>query len=503
MGKKMAIRSINSSDSCPVNSFNSCQNYESESDYYKTCKKNIFIFNSLIGSDPNYRRLYYHPIFSEISPNEVSNFETSRLYSDVDMDKYMIVDSSQDFLATSSANTCYAICIRGKDGNSRSLIGLCHSSHLMALEMVVSNLKSQMIKEGCLEETLETFVLGGKIVGDQLDTFGIELMKETLNLSKRLNLTGIRFNHSLNPDDSFHVLFTADKIYYSTKKFFKSRSLDCGKDIDDITPLPKKRGKRKAPLSNPESLEKKSMIVSRTNDKSSSEYMLYGSFEKFLEIAMINKKFFVDQIFINPVYSNLSQNPIFERIPEDRNSRTRAFIHLKEQKVKFVDHSERSEIVEEPVALATFSLGIGLAICARGRNKTGKTLKCLEHTLLEYGMTFQEAFDKSMTDLKKQMVEKGCLAETIEFFVLGGRVITDDPEISSLEIQKYILYLAPKYNIVGIQFNPSIEISSGFEVFFTGTSDKIYYCTKPFFNVPNKLRVTLLREDYLMITEHN
>jgi hypothetical protein len=209
----------------------------------------------------------------------------------------------------------------------------------------------------------------------------------------------------------------------------------------------------------------------------------YTTLENLIFIYKRNKQLFINHILKDPLYPRLSQHPIFQKISEQPAVRQHVFSLLKIQPMKFVDQDECISI-KEPIALATSDVGTDLAICVRGKNKTGQTLKTLEHTsMMEHEKTTQESFDTSIMNLKLQMVEMGCLEETIDFFVLGGKFIADDPDANSLEIEKHILSVAKKYNIVGVQFNPSDELGSGFDLFFT--SDKIYYCTKRFFPVPD------------------
>jgi hypothetical protein len=134
-----------------------------------------------------------------------------------------------------------------------------------------------------------------------------------------------------------------------------------------------------------------------------------------------------------------------------------------------------------------FWCGDCFAICARGKDKTGEVIKSLLHTsTIELEKTFEQSFDHSIERLKLEMDELECSKkEKPEFFVLGGRIITDDPHVNSLKTEKHILSVAKENNIVGIQFNQSFNIMSGSEVYFT--SNKIYHSTLPFFSVPLKM----------------
>lgn len=184
--------------------------------YHRTMRKNREIFCETILTK-KYIELSNNSLFKEIKDTQIKGN-----YLDIDMDEFSIIDSSTGSLATTGAATCFVICVKGKNTIGKSFIGLYHSSHFNSLKTVISLLNKRMTKKGCLQKSLEFFILGGRIVSDDPDSNSIENMQEALKLAKKLNIMGVIFNHSLKSSSGFQVLLTANKIFYSTKYFFNS-----------------------------------------------------------------------------------------------------------------------------------------------------------------------------------------------------------------------------------------------------------------------------------------
>jgi len=179
-------------------------------------KNDIFFYKKIFNEF--YRNLYIHSIFKEIDKISCP-FSYSSV--DIDMEKFLITNISEGFLASTGASTCFIICFKGKTFNGDSYIGLCHTSNI--IEDVISSLKHEIInKNHCLENTIEFFVLGGRIICDDPQGDSLEEMEKTLKLAQlpQYNIKGVVFNTSLEMLNGFNVLFTGNKIYYSTKCFF-------------------------------------------------------------------------------------------------------------------------------------------------------------------------------------------------------------------------------------------------------------------------------------------
>jgi hypothetical protein len=190
--------------------------YESYEQLHETQERNIRSFSEKILNNPLYGILYHHPIFQEVTEGFIE-----RSFPDIDMDDFIIIPSTEVAIGTCGAATCFAICFRGRTNEGQSFIGIAHTSHVCNMkQFVLPMLKNKMIERGCMENTIEFFVLGGVIVADEPGTNSIETMEETLVIAEEYNIKGIRFNHSVNGFKDFNVLMTADKIYYSTKVFF-------------------------------------------------------------------------------------------------------------------------------------------------------------------------------------------------------------------------------------------------------------------------------------------
>jgi hypothetical protein len=93
---------------------------------------------------------------------------------------------------------------------------------------------------------------------------------------------------------------------------------------------------------------------------------LYETPENLISVAQINKFFFKNQILRNPLYSILSQHPIFESVGEAE--RQRVFSLLERIPVEFVREDECVTVRGE-CALAAFGVGTVLQFVQEGRIK--------------------------------------------------------------------------------------------------------------------------------------
>lgn len=188
--------------------------YEDFNQYLSVKNKNNKCFLDNISNNKTYIKCYNNSIFKEM------NTKIEGSYPDVSMEEYKIIDSSEGSLATIGAAVCFAVCVKGKNKAEKYFIGLYHTSHCLSLSEVLSILNDEMKKKGCLKKSNEFFILGGRIVSDDPETNSLDVMEDAISLVKKFNIKGLRFNDSLEAESSFDVLLTANKIYYSTERFF-------------------------------------------------------------------------------------------------------------------------------------------------------------------------------------------------------------------------------------------------------------------------------------------
>lgn len=193
--------------------------YKNEREYLSIRDRNNEIFKKIILNNPLYSKLYSHPIFEEYDAPPSSDFYGLTL-SDINIDRYKITKSDEKCLATTGVTTCFAICFRGKNKLDQTYRGLYHYSNVYPLNSVLLFLKAKLVYKGCSKDSIEFYILGGRIVGDAPDYATLKFMKESLSIAEKMNICGIRFNHSIEPESNFQILFTADKIYYSSQDFF-------------------------------------------------------------------------------------------------------------------------------------------------------------------------------------------------------------------------------------------------------------------------------------------
>lgn len=190
--------------------------YKNLGEFERIQKENDQYFKRTIAVDELYRELSNNEIFEEFKGSTLSN----RTFTDIDLDSLIITEDPQEFLATTGVAAGFAVCFKGEvDG--KNIFGLCNNSFL-PIEEALRRLKDEMLAQGCLEETIEFYILGGKIVVDAPGTDCFLQMHKILSIAEKMNIKGVIFNKSLGPEDGLDVLFTGKKIYYRTQTFFES-----------------------------------------------------------------------------------------------------------------------------------------------------------------------------------------------------------------------------------------------------------------------------------------
>jgi hypothetical protein len=164
-----------------------------------------------------YKRLSHCPEIVEVDspdPEEIGD------RPDVDMDSYAI--TAEGMLCTSGVHTCFAVCCQGrKAANGETLLAMAHASDQPLLE-VYRILSEALIKSGCDQMTLKTYVIGGMVVCEDGLSSCLDEEQSLLRQADQCHLVGARFNVVKGADESLSVVFTPDHVRFSTGDLFKS-----------------------------------------------------------------------------------------------------------------------------------------------------------------------------------------------------------------------------------------------------------------------------------------
>lgn len=151
---------------------------------------------------------------------------------DVALDKYMIIDAEPSaenktcgLIGTSGVASCIAICMGGMTVNNRVKLALAHVQTNLP-ELTLSKLHTELLREGCMANTIETYVLGGNLPDPELEFEYIvgtdETESEYLNLRYKYNIKGVRLHHNVDGNHGMYIVFGPKGIYFDTKANFKS-----------------------------------------------------------------------------------------------------------------------------------------------------------------------------------------------------------------------------------------------------------------------------------------
>jgi hypothetical protein len=98
---------------------------------------------------------------------------------------------------------------------------MAHASAQPLLE-VYRILSEALIKRGCDQMTLKTYVVGGMVVCEDGLTPCLDEEQSLLRQADQCHLVGARFNIVKGADESLSVVFTPDHVRFSTGDLFKS-----------------------------------------------------------------------------------------------------------------------------------------------------------------------------------------------------------------------------------------------------------------------------------------
>jgi hypothetical protein len=174
-----------------------------------------------------YKRLSLCPEIVEVdspNPEEIGD------KPDIDMDSYAI--TAEGMLCTSGVHSCFAVCCQGrKAANGGTLLAMAHASAQPLLE-VYRILSEALIKRGCDQMTLKTYVVGGMVVCEDGLTPCLDEEQSLLRQADQCHLVGARFNIVKRADESLSVVFTPDQVRFSTEDLFESSEEEIGEPLE-------------------------------------------------------------------------------------------------------------------------------------------------------------------------------------------------------------------------------------------------------------------------------
>jgi len=188
---------------------------------------------------------------------------------------------------------------------------------------------------------------------------------------------------------------------------------------------------------------------------------LFSTYRHFI-IKHIKYKNFCKKTLSNSIFTQLYNNEYFEKL--ENTGKIYCSIDLSIDTFMIVPSSNY---------LSSRYVDTGFAICSKGSNY-------IESYISLCYVNKNANLNKILLGLKNEFLTKGCEENSIEFYILGGTIITDYIDDYSIKTVKKIKKLIQKHNIKGIRFNNSFCKNKYFHVLLT--ANKICYSTNEFFN---------------------
>lgn len=176
---------------------------------------------------------FANPIYASYNPQGLGSgriqmiSDPSRFLGDlpdVGMDKFMVVVGASQAFGTRGLGTCFGICARGYTTEHILVLALAHTSGIEAVNEVFHSIKEEMCSQGCLEETIETFVVGGESPSTENPEGCIQDELELFSLIEEHKIKEMLLN-SVNAEDNeecLSVVMTAEHIFVSKREIFDS-----------------------------------------------------------------------------------------------------------------------------------------------------------------------------------------------------------------------------------------------------------------------------------------
>lgn len=166
-----------------------------------------------------------HVFFEKVDSGYIQTVNTPGLFkelADVDMDRFMVCIGFDKAVGTSGLGSCFAICARGLTAENTPVIALAHKSSMVAIRAVFYELKKEMVKQGCVKNTIKTVVIGGESPSLDNPEGTIEEEREFFSLGAKQKTQEMLFNFARGEAESLSVVVTPGQIYVSKECLFES-----------------------------------------------------------------------------------------------------------------------------------------------------------------------------------------------------------------------------------------------------------------------------------------
>ncbi len=166
-----------------------------------------------------------HAFFENVDSGYIQTINTPHVFKelpDVDMDRFMVCVGFDKAVGTSGVGSCFAICARGLTAENTPVIALAHKSSIVAIRDVFHELKKEMVKQGCVKNTIKTVVIGGESPTRDNPEGTIEEEREFFSLARKQKTQEMLFNFAKGEAESLSVVVTPAQIYVSKECLFES-----------------------------------------------------------------------------------------------------------------------------------------------------------------------------------------------------------------------------------------------------------------------------------------
>jgi hypothetical protein len=129
------------------------------------------------------------------------------------------------------------------------------------------------------------------------------------------------------------------------------------------------------------------------------------------------------------------------------------------------------------------------AVCSQGKRKDGSDVLALAHVCIN-------VIQNVVGILKDALEKEGCDRSRVVTYIIGGKLIFEGEETSSIDQEKETLQIADIEGIAGARFNIIQNDDDALEVLFT--PDHVYYSTHRLFNpIDDQPGIEIDEDEYL------
>lgn len=154
----------------------------------------------------------------------------------VDMDRMGVISTKDfSFIGTQGVFTCHTICAKGHNVANQVFLGLAHVSSLVKPEEALSKLADFMESEGCLEDSIHFYIIGG-VLSSKYSCLTDQ--SEFLSLAEKYRIKEVKFNSIPdNEEYALDIIMSANSIFFGSNIFYQpldiyTESL-CSNSFDD------------------------------------------------------------------------------------------------------------------------------------------------------------------------------------------------------------------------------------------------------------------------------